>query len=135
MTGIKAIKSLAEQNEDIILPDKEEPIRLSRRDPALHILERIRDEAHRFAITYHRSLRAKNALMSELDGIDGIGPKRKRALFDAFITSENIRNASIEELCGAKGMSKPAAEKVFAHFHPEERQEEGKDDQKTCTGL
>ncbi len=134
LSHIPAI-GLAEQNEDIILPDKEEPIRLSRRDPALHILERIRDEAHRFAITYHRSLRAKNALMSELDGIDGIGPKRKRALFDAFITSENIRNASIEELCGAKGMSKPAAEKVFAHFHPEERQEEGKDDQKTCTGL
>ena len=134
LSHIPAI-GLAEQNEDIILPDKEEPIRLSRRDPALHILERIRDEAHRFAITYHRSLRAKNALMSELDGIDGIGPKRKRALFDAFITSENIRNASIGELCGAKGMSKPAAEKVFAHFHPEERQEEGKDDQKTCTGL
>jgi uvrABC system protein C len=126
LSHIPAI-GLAEQNEDIILPDKEEPIRLSRRDPALHILERIRDEAHRFAITYHRSLRAKNALMSELDSIDGIGPKRKRALFDAFVTSENIRNASIEELCGAKGMNRAAADKVFRHFHPEGQQkEEGK---------
>ncbi len=132
LSHIPAI-GLAEQNEDIILPDSDEPIRLSRRDPALHILERIRDEAHRFAITYHRSLRARNALMSELDGIDGIGPKRKRALFDAFVTADGIRNATIEELCAAKGMNRAAAEKVYLHFHPKETDAADAKGEQACT--
>lgn len=132
LSHIPAI-GLAEQNEDIILPDSDEPIRLSRRDPALHILERIRDEAHRFAITYHRSLRARNALMSELDGIDGIGPKRKRALFDAFVTADGIRNATVEELCAAKGMNRAAAEKVYLHFHPKETEAADAKGEQACT--
>ncbi len=110
---------LAERTETILLPGVEEPLALSRRDPALHLLQRIRDEAHRFAITYHRSLRARNALMSELDAIEGIGPKRKRALFEHFITLDAIKEADIAALAAAPGMNRPAAEKVHAHFHME----------------
>ena len=110
---------LAERTETILLPGVEEPLALSRRDPALHLLQRIRDEAHRFAITYHRSLRARNALMSELDAIEGIGPKRKRALFEHFITLDAIKQADAAALAAAPGMNRPAAEKVYAHFHME----------------
>ena len=110
---------LAERTESILLPGAEEPLVLPRRDPALHLLQRIRDEAHRFAITYHRSLRARNALMSELDAIEGIGPKRKRALFEHFITLDAIKEADVASLAAAPGMNRPAAEKVYAHFHVE----------------
>lgn len=121
LSHISAI-GLAEQNEDIILPDSDIPITLDRRDPALHIVERIRDEAHRFAITYHRSLRAKNALMSELDKIEGMGPKRKRALFDAFVSLDAIKAATAEELAAARGMTKTAAKAVYDHFHPDSKE-------------
>ena len=84
----------------------------------LHLLQRIRDEAHRFAISYHRSLHQRNALLSVLDGIEGIGDTRKRALFDAFITRDAIAGASVEELTKVKGMSRPAAEAVYRFFHP-----------------
>lgn len=116
LSHIPAI-GLAERNEEIILPDEEQPLILERRDPALHIVERIRDEAHRFAITYHRSLRAKNALMSELDRIEGMGPKRKRALFDEFVSLDAIKAASVEELAAARGMTKRAAKAVYDYFH------------------
>lgn len=111
---------LAERSETILLPNVEEPIVLDRRDPALHILQRIRDEAHRFAITYHRSLRSKNALYSVLNEITGIGPKRRRALFDTFITVDAIKKADVEELMKAPGVNRPAAEAVFKFFHPPE---------------
>jgi excinuclease ABC subunit C len=116
LSDIPAI-GLAERNEEIILPDVQEPLALSRDDPALHLLERLRDEAHRFAITFHRSLRAKNALFSRLDGIEGVGGSRKRALFDVFLTLDNIKSASVEELASARGMTRPAAEAVYRHFH------------------
>ena len=110
---------LAERSETILLPGNPEPLVLSRRDPALHLLQRIRDEAHRFAITYHRSLRGKNALMSQLDQIQGIGPKRKRALFNHFLTLDAIKQADVETLRQAPGMNLPAAEQVYRHFHME----------------
>ena len=87
-------------------------------DAVLHLLQRIRDEAHRFAISYHRSLHQRNALLSVLDGIEGIGDTRKRALFDAFITRDAIAGASVEDLSKVKGMSRPAAEAVYRFFHP-----------------
>lgn len=110
---------LAERNEEIILPGNVPPILLERNSPVLHLVERIRDEAHRFAITYHRSLRSKSALYSVLDDIDGIGPKRRRALFDAFLTMDAIRSATKEQLCAVPGMNALAAKKAYAHFHPE----------------
>jgi excinuclease ABC subunit C len=116
LTDIPAI-GLAERNEEIILPESQEPLALSRDDPALHLLQRLKDEAHRFAITFHRSVRARNALFSRLDGIEGIGNSRKRALFDVFLTLDKIKSASVEELAAVKGMTHPAAEAVFRHFH------------------
>ena len=110
---------LAERHEEIILPDEDEPVVLARSDPALHVLERIRDEAHRFAITYHRSLHVRTALLSELDEIAGIGAKRKRLLFDTFVTRDAIAAADVDALAAVRGMSRPAAEAVYAHFHPE----------------
>ena len=110
--------ALAESQELIYTPDSDEPIALPRSSPVLHLLQRIRDEAHRFAISYHRSLHQRNALLSVLDGIEGIGDTRKRALFDAFITRDAIAGASVEELTKVKGMSRPAAEAVYRFFHP-----------------
>lgn len=118
LSHIPAI-GLAERHEEIILPDEEEPVVLARSDPALHVLERIRDEAHRFAITYHRSLHVRTALLSELDEIAGIGAKRKRLLFDTFVTRDAIAAADVDALAAVRGMSRPAAEAVYAHFHPE----------------
>lgn len=110
---------LAERNEEIILPDREEPLILERSDPALHLVERIRDEAHRFAVSYHRSLRQKTALFSILDEIEGVGAKRKKALFDAFVSLDAIKAADIDTLASANGMNRPAAEAVYAYFHRE----------------
>lgn len=108
---------LAEKKEEIILPDREEGIMLPRGDGALHMLERIRDEAHRFAITYHRSLHIKNALFSELDSIEGVGEKRKRLLFSHFVTRDAIAMATVEELSAVKGMTKNAAAAVYDFYH------------------
>ena len=82
-------------------------------------------KAHRFAITYHRNLRSKSALYSVLDNIEGIGEKRKRALFDKFITIDAIKQATVEQLLEVKGMTRPAAEKVYAFFHKEKAKSEG----------
>lgn len=109
---------LAEKNEEIILPDRQESVILSRSSPVLQLLQRIRDEAHRFAITYHRNLRAKNSLYSVIDGISSIGDKRKRALYEKFLTVEAIKSASVEELKTADGMNITSARSVWNYFHP-----------------
>ena len=124
LSYISAI-GLAEQNEDIILPDQSEPVSLPKSSPTLHLLQRIRDEAHRFAITYHRSMRSKTALYSVLQTIDGVGDKRRRALFDRFLTMDAIRAASIEELASAPGMNHPAAQKVYDFFHADAKGDKG----------
>ena len=111
LSHIPAI-GLAERNEEIILPDRDESVVLKR------------DEAHRFAITYHRSIRAKTSLYSKLDGVPNIGDARKRALYEHFITVENIAAADIEELRSVNGMNIRAAKSVFDHFHPQEQKTE-----------
>ena len=113
------ICALAESEDWIYLPDSDEPIVLPRNSAPLHLIERLRDEAHRFAITYHRNLRSRNALYSRLDAIDGVGDKRKRALFDAFITVDRIASASIDEIAAVKGVPRSLAEAVYHHFHNE----------------
>jgi excinuclease ABC subunit C len=90
--------SLAKENEEVFTPGNPEPICLPKDSPALHILQRARDEAHRFAVSYHRKLRHKEAVASALDDIPGIGPRRKRALLRRFGSVEAIRQASLEEL-------------------------------------
>ena len=113
------ICSLAESDELIYLPESDEPIVIPKSSAPLHLIERLRDEAHRFAISYHRNLRSKSALFSVLDNVEGIGEKRKRALFDAFLTVERIKAASVEELSAVKGMSLPSAKAVYSYFHTE----------------
>lgn len=108
---------LAKRIEEIYLPGREETILLDRHSNALHLIQRLRDEAHRFAITHHRALRAKNSISSQLDTIAGVGDKRKRALLRRFKTVESLKSATVDELLTAEGMSRPAAEAVYAFFH------------------
>lgn len=121
LSHIAAI-GLAERNEEIILPNSSEPIVLPMNSPVLHLLQRIRDEAHRFAITYHRNIRSKNALYSILDDIDGIGDKRKRALYDHFTTLDAIKNADVDALASVRGMNCTAAKAVYDYFHKMEKE-------------
>jgi len=107
---------LAKKEESIFREGKDEPLRLPGDSPVLHLLQKLRDEAHRFAVTYHRKLRTKRNLSSLLDEIDGIGPGRRRALLKAFPSLAAIREASVEELAQVKGMNRPAAEAVYKYF-------------------
>lgn len=109
--------SLAEREEEIFLPGISDPIVLPRSSPALQIVQSIRDEAHRFAITFHRSLRGKRSILSVLDEIEGIGKKRKKALMLSFRSVEKIKNASLEEILAVDGMNKPSAEAVYNYFN------------------
>lgn len=115
------ICALAESDEIIYLPEQDDPILLPRNSAPLHLIERLRDEAHRFAISYHRNLRSKSALYSILDSIEGVGEKRKRALFDAFLTADAIKAASLEDLAAVKGMTTASAQSVFRYFHPDKK--------------
>ena len=112
--GIDSIPmvSLAKENEDVFIPGKPGPVDIPRDSPALHILQRARDEAHRFAISYHQKLRRKEGIASILDGIPGIGPKRKRALIKKFGSIEAIKEASIEELSQTEDITPVLAWKV-----------------------
>ncbi len=108
--------SLAEKNEEIFLEGQSESIYLERESPALHVIQHIRDEAHRFAITYHRKRLQKKNLVSVLDKIEGIGPARRKALWKAFSTLEAMKQATEEELAAVEGMNKPAAHTLYEFF-------------------
>jgi len=103
---------LAKQREEIFVKDVSEPIMLPRNSEALYLVQRIRDEAHRFAITYHRQLRGKKATQSVLDSIQGIGPKRKRALLRKFGSVRGIREATVAEVALTVGFTARLAETV-----------------------
>jgi excinuclease ABC subunit C len=104
--------ALAKENEEIFIPGSPDPILLPRSSQGLYLVQRIRDEAHRFGITYHRKLRSERTFKSVLDEIPGIGPKRKQALMKHFGSIRAIRAASLEELSALDGMTHDAAEKV-----------------------
>lgn len=108
--------SLAKRIEEVFVEGKSESIILSHHSPELQLLQQIRDEAHRFAITYHRKLRGKRNLESILDHIEGIGPKRRQALWKHFGTMEAIKAATVEELAAADGMNHKTAEAVYRFF-------------------
>ena len=114
---------LAERLEEIWLPGAEQSIILDRRSPALHLIQAIRDEAHRFAITYHRSLRGKAQTHSALEDIPGIGPARRRALLQYFGSVRRMKEADIDALLAVQGMTRPAAEAVYRALHPAEDQQ------------
>jgi len=103
---------LAKRNEEIFLPGQEHGLMLPRHARALHLLQRLRDEAHRFALKYHTTLRGRRVRESLLDDIPGIGPARKQALLRHFGSVEKIRKATPEELLAVPGMTKPVAEKL-----------------------
>lgn len=104
--------SLAKENEEVFIPGDRQPVYIAKDSPALHILQRARDEAHRFAISYHQKLRHKEAITSALDNIPGIGPKRKKALLKNFGSIEAIKEAPLEELSQTEGMTLAVAKKV-----------------------
>lgn len=99
--------------EELILADENQSLRLPPDSPALHLIQRIRDEAHRFAITGHRGRRDKARLVSELDGIDGLGPVRKRALLKAFGGIGQLRRADSDTIANVEGISKTLAERIY----------------------
>ena len=104
------VASLAKQNEEIFVPNRKTPIVLPRNSPGLKLLQRLRDEAHRFALAYHTRVHRRNSFVSTLDTIPGIGPKRKRALLHQFGTLQAIKNATIDELAKVEGISRTSAE-------------------------
>ena len=107
---------LAKREEEIFVEGAHESILLSKDSDALKLIQRIRDEAHRFAITYHRKLRGKRNLVSILDHIEGIGPKRRQALWKHFGSLEAIKKAETEDLSAVAGMNKATAQKIYDFF-------------------
>ncbi len=105
--------SLAKRMEEIFTPETNVPIHLGEQSPGLRLLQKVRDEAHRFAIEFHRLLRRKALRKSFLDDVPGIGEKRKQILLSHFESLDDIRSASVEKLSGLPGMSKPAAGEVL----------------------
>jgi len=104
LSGKIPLAGLAKQNEELFLPGQSDPLVLPRQSQALYLIQRIRDEAHRFAITAHRNQRTKLGLASRLDKVPGIGPARRRALLSRFGSIEGILEATPEELAQVPGI-------------------------------
>jgi excinuclease ABC subunit C len=109
------IAGLAKREEEIYVPDREEPIRLERHDVALHLLQMVRDETHRFAVSSHRRRRSKRTLHSELDDLPGIGERRKRLLIERFGSVSAIKQASALDLINVLG--KKVGQTLYDELH------------------
>ncbi len=120
-----AMFGLAKKQEEIYLPDREEPIRLDHHTPELHLVQRVRDEAHRFCITHHRGLRGKASIHSQLEDIPGIGPKRRKALLTGLGSLKAIREATEAQLSALPGMNKTAVAALLA-WQSAQKQKDGK---------
>jgi excinuclease ABC subunit C len=110
------LAGLAKEREELFLPDRAEPIVLPATSPALYLVQRLRDEAHRFAITYHRGLRARRAVRSAFDELPGVGPKRKRELLKVFGSIKRVRNAPVEQIAAVPGIGPSLAAKIKANL-------------------
>ena len=108
------ICALAKQQEEVFLPHVEESVLPPKDSQGLYLMQRIRDEAHRFAITYHRTVRSKAAIASVLDEVSGIGPKRKKALLQRFGSTAGIKSADVDDIAAVPGMTRALAEKMKA---------------------
>jgi excinuclease ABC subunit C len=117
--GIKNQKviALAKRLDEVFLPGKTDSLMIPKASASLKLLQRIRNEAHRFAIDYHRKLRKKRTIKSELDQIPGIGPTRRKILFSHFGSVERIKQASLEQLLQIEGISQKVAENIYNYFH------------------
>ena len=111
------IIGLAKEFEEIYVPNSKRPIIIPKNNKALHLLQQVRDESHRFAITYHRKLRSNDISASSLDDIAGIGKKRKIILLKEFGSIDNIKKASVSDLAKIKGMNQKTAENVYNYYH------------------
>jgi len=112
-----AVISLAKRIEEVFVPGRSEPVLLPRESPALQLLQRVRDEAHRFAITFHRQRRDVAARASMFDQLDGVGPVRRRALLQHFGSAERVVEATQEELEGVPGVPAKTARRIYAQLH------------------
>jgi excinuclease ABC subunit C len=111
------IVSLAKREEEVFLPGRAESLRLSRRSPSLRLLQRARDEAHRFGLAYNRKRRTQRTITSELLNIPGVGPARRRLLLERFGSLAGVKSASVSELATVPGFSTRLAERVLSHLH------------------
>lgn len=111
-------KVVERSEERLFLPGRSNPVTLPHGSPALFLLERLRDEAHRFAVTYHRKLRGRSQVDSALTAIPGLGPQRRKALLRHFGSVSKVRAASLDELRAVPGMPEAVARILFEHFHP-----------------
>jgi len=109
---------LAKQAEEVYQPERLHPLVLDPTSPALHTLQRIRDEAHRFAITYHKKLRSKRTIQSVLDTIPGIGPSIRTSLLKTLGSARRVRDSSVAELASVPKVTPKLAQRIFDHFHP-----------------
>lgn len=109
--------SLAKREEEVFKPHESKPYILKKGSFSLRLIQLARDEAHRFAITFNRQLRAKGMYRGGLESIEGVGPVTRRALLSKFRTIENIKNAELSEIENIKGMNKKTAQKIYNHFH------------------
>jgi excinuclease ABC subunit C len=116
LLGKVPVASLAKQNEELFVPGRSAPILLPRQSQGLYLVQRIRDEAHRFAITSHRNRRTKEGLASRLDIVPGIGPARRKQLLNHFGSIEDIQEAPLEELTAVPGITEKIAQSIKAHL-------------------
>lgn len=110
--------SLAKQQEEVYVGDSAQPLALDPTSPALHTLQKIRDEAHRFAITYHKKLRGRRTIQSVLDGIPGIGPTIRTSLLKTLGSARRVRDASVAELAAVPKVTPRLAQRIHEYFHP-----------------
>jgi len=110
---------LAKQLDEIVLPDEDETILLDRHSPALHLIEKLRDEAHRFGITLHTKLRDRHSISSGLEQIPGVGPKRRKALLSRFKTIEDLLTADVEAIALTDGIGEKFAREIYEFLHRE----------------
>jgi len=111
------VASLAKSFEEVYVPGSSEPIRLPRQSEALYLLQRLRDEAHRFAISYHRTLRGRRMTVGALDGVAGLGPKRRSRLVEQFGGLGELRKATRDELTGLSWLPAGVGAAVFERLH------------------
>ncbi len=115
LTDVQVV-SLAKKEEEVFVPGRKTSVRLDRRDKALHVLQRIRDEAHRFAVGYNRKLRRKRTLRSELGDIPGVGPRRQTELLRRFGSVKGVREATREEIARLPGFSEVLAARILTYL-------------------
>jgi excinuclease ABC subunit C len=113
-----AVCGIAKRFEEVWLPEEADPIVLPRRSEGLYLLQRVRDEAHHFAITFHRAKRSKSMVASELDNVPGLGPARRTALLRHFGSLKRLREADAERITEVPGVGRHTAEAIVAALRP-----------------